>query len=147
MGIRKNSDSPSPSFHYYLLFDFLSFLSKTPIYWSLYNCHLITSRTRTNPHHRNHKFITLASNSLYPSIVYHCTFTSYTCHRSDPLYCVVHRHFFFSSSEKVSISALMSVDIRQSLACLRYPSRFETVSRTQLSKEHSGDSIRPLDSH
>ena len=43
-------------------------------------------------------------------------------------------------------SALMSVEARQSLNCLRYPSRFETVSRSQLSKVHTGDSTRPIDS-
>ncbi|KAM0795581.1 hypothetical protein BDR22DRAFT_590505 [Usnea florida] len=53
----------------------------------------------------------------------------------------------FTSDLTVSTSALMSVDIRQSLTCLRYPSRFETVSRTQLSKEHSGDLTRPIDRH
>jgi hypothetical protein len=40
---------------------------------------------------------------------------------------------------------LMSVDARQSLNCLRYPSRFETVSRSQLSKVHTGDLTRPID--
>jgi len=42
-------------------------------------------------------------------------------------------------------STLMSVDIRQSLHCLRFPSRYETVSRTQLSKQHTGDSTRPAE--
>lgn len=40
-------------------------------------------------------------------------------------------------------STLMSVAIRESLNCLRFPSRYETVSRAQLSKQHTGDSIRP----
>lgn len=43
------------------------------------------------------------------------------------------------------LSALMSVDRRQSFTCLRYPSRSETVSRTQLSKVHTGDLNRPID--
>jgi len=42
-------------------------------------------------------------------------------------------------------STLMSVDIRQSLHCLRFPSRYETVSRSQLSKQHTGDSTRPAE--
>lgn len=49
------------------------------------------------------------------------------------------------SNAATQATALMSVDTRQSLTCLRYPSRFETVSRTQLSKAHTGDSTRPLD--
>ncbi|KAL9613696.1 MAG: hypothetical protein Q9167_001773 [Letrouitia subvulpina] len=36
----------------------------------------------------------------------------------------------------------MSVDTRQSLTCLRFPSRVETVSRSQLSKFHTGDLTR-----
>jgi hypothetical protein len=40
---------------------------------------------------------------------------------------------------------LMSVDIRQSLTSLRFPSRVETVSRSQLSKVHTGDSTRPAE--
>lgn len=41
-------------------------------------------------------------------------------------------------------STLMSVDIRLCLNCLRYPSRFMSVSRTQLSRVHTGDSIQNL---
>lgn len=40
---------------------------------------------------------------------------------------------------------LMSVDIRQACTSLRYPSRVETVSRSQLSKVHTGDSTRPAE--
>lgn len=39
-------------------------------------------------------------------------------------------------------STLMSVDIRISLYCLDHPSRFMPVSRSQLSKVHTGDSIQ-----
>lgn len=64
-----------------------------------------------------------------------------------PNFCNPTNNIFSSQAGKHSTSALMSVDIRQSLTCLRYPSRFETVSRTQLSKEHSGDLTRPIDRH
>lgn len=40
----------------------------------------------------------------------------------------------------------MSVDTRQSLFCLRYPSRFESIFTTQLSQVHTGELTRPLDS-
>jgi hypothetical protein len=40
---------------------------------------------------------------------------------------------------------LMSVDIRQACTSLRYPSRVETVSRSQLSKVHTGDTTRPAE--
>lgn len=40
---------------------------------------------------------------------------------------------------------LMSGTIRDYLPCLNFPGRYETVSRTQLSKEHSGDLTRPVD--
>jgi hypothetical protein len=40
---------------------------------------------------------------------------------------------------------LMSVDIRQALTSLRFPKRVETVSRSQLSKVHTGDSTRPAE--
>lgn len=42
-------------------------------------------------------------------------------------------------------AALMSVDRRHCLICLRYPARYQTVSRSQLSKAHTGDSNRPID--
>ncbi|KAG7134088.1 hypothetical protein HYQ45_007903 [Verticillium longisporum] len=42
------------------------------------------------------------------------------------------------------LKALMSVDLRTSLNCLRHPSRFMPVSRTQLSRVHTGDSIQNL---
>jgi len=38
----------------------------------------------------------------------------------------------------------MSVDIRTSLHCLRHPSRFMPVSRSQLSEVHTGDSIQDI---
>jgi len=40
---------------------------------------------------------------------------------------------------------LMSVDIRQALTSLRFPSRVESVSRSQLSRVHTGDSTRPAE--
>lgn len=42
-------------------------------------------------------------------------------------------------------STLMSVDIRQSLHCLRFPSRYETVSRSQLSRQHTSENTRPAE--
>lgn len=44
----------------------------------------------------------------------------------------------------LSNSTLMSVDTRICLNCLRYPSRFMPVSRTQLSRVHTGDSIQNI---
>ena len=41
---------------------------------------------------------------------------------------------------------LMSSDLRAALNCLRHPSRFMPVSRSQLSKDHTGDSIQNLSS-
>lgn len=41
-------------------------------------------------------------------------------------------------------TTLMSVEIRTSLNCLRHPSRFMPVSRSQLSKVHTGDSIQNI---
>jgi hypothetical protein len=41
---------------------------------------------------------------------------------------------------------LMSSDLRAALNCLRHPSRFMPVSRSQLSKVHTGDSIQNLSS-
>jgi hypothetical protein len=42
-------------------------------------------------------------------------------------------------------TTLMSVDIRQSLHCLRFPCRYESISKSQLSKAHTGDSTRPAE--
>lgn len=39
---------------------------------------------------------------------------------------------------------LMSADIRTALNCLRHPSRFMPISRTQLSRVHTGDSIQNI---
>lgn len=36
----------------------------------------------------------------------------------------------------------MSVDVRQSLNCLQFPSRYKSISRSQLSKQHTGDNTR-----
>ncbi|KAF2275538.1 uncharacterized protein EI97DRAFT_63741 [Westerdykella ornata] len=44
-----------------------------------------------------------------------------------------------------SRSLLMSVDLRQAFTSLRFPSRVESVSRTQLSRVHTGDSNRPAE--
>lgn len=41
-------------------------------------------------------------------------------------------------------TTLMSVDLRTSLNCLRHPSRFTPLSRTQLSRVHTGDSIQNI---
>jgi hypothetical protein len=49
--------------------------------------------------------------------------------------------------EHLDTTTLMSVDIRQSLNCLRFPSRYESISRTQLSKQHTGDSTREAEKH
>ena len=43
------------------------------------------------------------------------------------------------------LSLLMSVDVRQAFTSLRFPARVETVSRSQLSKVHTGDSTRPAE--
>jgi hypothetical protein len=43
-----------------------------------------------------------------------------------------------------SNSTLMSVDIRTCLNCLTHPSRFMPVSRSQLSRVHTGDSIQNI---
>lgn len=40
---------------------------------------------------------------------------------------------------------LMSVDVRQACTSLRFPARVETVSRSGLSKVHTGDSTRPAE--
>ncbi len=41
----------------------------------------------------------------------------------------------------------MSADIRTALNCLRHPSRFMGISRTQLSRVHTGDSIQNISKH
>jgi hypothetical protein len=41
----------------------------------------------------------------------------------------------------------MSVDIRQSLNCLRFPSRYESVSKSGLSNSHTGDCTREAENH
>ena len=54
-------------------------------------------------------------------------------------------HLLASVHFGLSFRPLMSVDIRQSLTSLRFPSRVESVSRTQLSRVHTGDSNRPAE--
>lgn len=102
------------------------------------------------PHHTIITF-TSASTQSYASVVrpqYQFTISLPHCHlRSILRIFLFHQIHILFSNGKASISALMSVDIRQSLTCLRYPSRFEALSRTQLSKEHSGDLTRPIDHH
>ena len=55
-----------------------------------------------------------------------------------PLIFILHQDFGSLNT------TLMSVEIRTSLNCLRHPSRFMPVSRTQLSKVHTGDSIQNI---
>ncbi|KAJ0152937.1 putative ARM-like repeat-containing protein [Fusarium oxysporum f. sp. albedinis] len=38
----------------------------------------------------------------------------------------------------------MSVEVRTSLNCLRHPSRFTSVCRTQLSRVHTGDNCQNI---
>ena len=105
-------------------------------------------KTRTNPNHsipNSKHLLTLPFNYL-ASISLHHHFAYLPPSDQPPLFTIPNTPSLFSSG-KASTSALMSVDLRQSLTCLRYPSRFETVSRTQLSKEHSGDLTRPIDHH
>lgn len=52
---------------------------------------------------------------------------------------------FTFSPRTTETSTLMSFDIRQSLNCLRFPSRYITVSRTQLSKQYTGEETRPAE--
>lgn len=46
----------------------------------------------------------------------------------------------------VAVFTLMSVDLRASCTCLRYPARFVPVSSAQLSSVHTGSLTRPSDS-
>ena len=90
--------------------------------------------------------------TLHIALPFHCLPWSLQC-LIRSLFKIISVHRLVSDTpsplcfKNPTIIALMSVDTRQSLTCLRYPSRFETVSRTQLSKEHCGDLTRPIDHH
>lgn len=73
----------------------------------------------------------------FPNLHHH--FNHFDHNRSQHL---AHLIYHLSSIYNNKNIRLMSVDIRQSLNCLRLPSRYESVSRSQLSKQHTGDSTR-----
>lgn len=93
------------------------------------------SATSLHRHHRKSKTGTVSLGTKQSS---HLVFVA--------LFLLTIQTIFFSPSLKEEqFPPSMSVDTRQSLNCLRFPSRFETVSRSQLSKVHTGDLTRPID--
>ena len=86
--------------------------------------------------------VAIANNStvvLFYTSLFFCWFQHSTFASKHPHY-IPYNHFGYQIN-----SALMSVEARQCLYCLRYPSRFETVATSQLSKVHTGELTRPID--
>ena len=65
------------------------------------------------------------------------TITSFAIHHQPT-------HYPLAEGVERPQSTLMSADIRTALNCLRHPSRFMGISRTQLSRVHTGDSIQNI---
>lgn len=75
---------------------------------------------------------------------YHPSITGFDRLRSSPS--IDHHYHNHPLAEGIygKRTTLMSADIRTALNCLRHPSRFMPISRTQLSRVHTGDSIQNI---
>ncbi len=92
----------------------------------------------------NHIYYNFHTLHLIKTLIYFLTTTPHqaqihTLYSHSPLTSIVNPPI---SSFTPPPIRLMSVDIRQSPNCLRLSSRYQSVSRAQLSKQHTGDNTR-----